>query len=255
MKDSVIAINIGNTNTQIGLVNIQELSSTYMQSFPTAKGINKIISITDRIKKDCNKNVSSSIKISSVVKSGQMDFVSGISSAFSDYTVSCVHYHKYLPIHINYKRPEALGADRIANCLFGLRKYPGENIIIVDAGTAITVDFLSLSGEFTGGFIFPGITAQFEGLHSKTSQLPHIAQIRNSDTFPPISTQAGMREGIRYCIAGGISVIVQKIAEKLADNVKIISCGGAWKVIENLISLNYTYIPDLTLIGTALFEE
>lgn len=255
MDAKLIAIDIGNTNTDLGLIDIQALTSINRYSLQSSINTESIIACIERIKTENRITGPLTIKLCSVEKSTRKNVVTAISSMSDNISISCVRYHKNLPLQINYKSPESLGADRIANSLYGLKKFPGENLIIIDTGTAVTIDLLFANGEFAGGFILPGTTAQLSSLHNNTSGLPYIECATSIGHFLPNSTQSGMISGVCYGVAGGISFIVKKLLKEFPDSSRILSCGGAWKTIENFIDFEYNFIPDLTLVGVGLFEE
>ena len=79
-----------------------------------------------------------------------------------------------LPVTIGYATPTTLGRDRIAAVAGAHALHPGRNVLVVDAGTAITYDRLTADGEFTGGNIAPGLWMRAEALRSMTSRLPYV---------------------------------------------------------------------------------
>lgn len=79
-----------------------------------------------------------------------------------------------LPIKIKYSTRRTLGSDRVAAAIGAVALFPGEALLVVDAGTAVTIDFISSDGTFSGGNIAPGMTLRFESLRSATSRLPLV---------------------------------------------------------------------------------
>ena len=79
-----------------------------------------------------------------------------------------------LPIEIGYRTPGTLGSDRIAAAVGAWNEAPGRNLLIIDAGTAITVDFVGNDGKYNGGNIAPGIKMRLRALHEYTSRLPMV---------------------------------------------------------------------------------
>jgi type III pantothenate kinase len=77
-----------------------------------------------------------------------------------------------LPFKNSYLSKETLGKDRIAAIAAASFLYPGQNVLVVDAGTAITYDIKTSQEEYPGGNISPGLMMRFEALHRFTSQLP-----------------------------------------------------------------------------------
>ncbi len=77
-----------------------------------------------------------------------------------------------LPIRVSYGSRATLGNDRVAAACGAVALYPGEGILVVDAGTAVTIDVVTPDGVFIGGNIAPGMRLRFSSLHEATSQLP-----------------------------------------------------------------------------------
>lgn len=126
---------------------------------------------------------------------------------------------------------------------------------MIDAGTAVTLDYLSKDGVFSGGFILPGVNAQLRSLHSSTSVLPLITIKKSSLAFPATSTEECMLSGVVYGLAGSISSFMKQFKNICSEEITIVTCGGDWPVIESLVDFEYKYLPDCTLVGTALFTK
>ncbi len=84
------------------------------------------------------------------------------------------------PIINRYKSPETLGLDRLAAAIGGAALFPNTPLLIIDAGTAITIDLVSSKNEYLGGNISPGIQTRFKALNLFTGKLPLISK---NDTF------------------------------------------------------------------------
>lgn len=112
-----------------------------------------------------------------------------------------------LPIRLAYDTPETLGKDRIAAVAGANYLQPRKNALIIDAGTAITFDFIDATGLYHGGNISPGMTTRFRALHEYTSKLPLLSE---SEQTPMIgkstvtAIQAGVTNGIIFEINGYI---------------------------------------------------
>lgn len=110
-----------------------------------------------------------------------------------------------LPVRIGYATPSTLGRDRVAAVVGAHFKQPGKNILVIDAGTAITYDVIEASGLYLGGNISPGMTTRFKALHYFTKKLPLVDEI---EELPLIGTdtesaiQAGVVNGIVYEMIG-----------------------------------------------------
>ena len=120
-----------------------------------------------------------------------------------------IHFtHKtIIPVKNMYGTPETLGCDRLAAAVGACTLFPNTDCMIVDCGTAITIDFVGRDGEFLGGNISPGLQTRFNALHAATGKLP-LGQV--TDKPPVIGTStdtaitAGVLQGARYEIEGYI---------------------------------------------------
>ena len=113
-----------------------------------------------------------------------------------------------LPISIGYNTPATLGADRIATATGAFSLFPGESMMVVDFGTAITIDFITAQGEFSGGNISLGMRSRFESLHAMTHNLPMIEPPYIDASFGRNTREAitsGVILGIIFEIEGYIS--------------------------------------------------
>lgn len=255
MANNIIAIDIGNTNTSVSLVDTEKVLCKKSYTFHSNNVIENILNTFKQIQAEYPTPDLFTIKICTVIRSIQQDLDRALSNnSFID-KVFFVKYHKNLPVNIRYENPDTLGTDRIANLLYSLKKYRKENVIIIDAGTAITIDILSSEKEFVGGFILPGVMTQMNSLHENTSELPLVDYDADLVTFPPNSTQSAIVSGVYYEIAGGISFIIEQLRRKYPDNKRILACGGTWKAIGNFIDFEFNFIPEMTLIGVGLYEE
>jgi type III pantothenate kinase len=157
-------------------------------------------------------------------------------------------------VSVAYTNPCTLGVDRLANCLYSQAAHPGQNRIIIDAGTATKVDFFASGNEFAGGAILPGIATQLKSLHDYTSALPLLEPSTSAIEFPGTTTESAMTTGVLYGTAGALSFLVDRYRQKYGT-VPVLATGGAWKQVESLVTFEFEYVKDMTLVGTGLFES
>lgn len=130
-----------------------------------------------------------------------------------------------IPIENGYATPQTLGLDRLAAAVAANALYPNSNVLIVDFGTAITVDFVSAEGRFLGGNISPGAATRFRALHHFTKRLPlceldeESVRLLGNSTLTAI--ESGVVNGIVYEIEGYIRDLQQRY-----NNLRIIFTGG-----------------------------
>ena len=99
-----------------------------------------------------------------------------------------------IPFTNHYKTKKTLGKDRIAAVAGGIKLQPGKNLMIVDIGTCMTVDFVDKEGNYWGGNISPGVNLRLRAMHQFTSSLPLIkaGQVSN---YLGLSTKEAIRNG------------------------------------------------------------
>lgn len=126
-----------------------------------------------------------------------------------------------------------VGADRIVNCVSAIVRYGKKNraMIIVDFGTATTINIISSSHEFIGGVIAPGIKGSLDSLVNGTAKLPRI-EIEAPKSVIAKNTVTNMQAGIVYGFAGMVEFLIKKIKKELkCEDVITIATGGFSEVI------------------------
>ena len=96
-----------------------------------------------------------------------------------------LNHQTNVPFDNKYETPTTLGVDRIALASGGIHKFPNKNVLIIDAGTCITYDFINKKGEYLGGAISPGIRIRYKALHDYTSKLPLLKTIAPKNLCEP----------------------------------------------------------------------
>jgi type III pantothenate kinase len=156
-------------------------------------------------------------------------------------------------IVIKYDNPHEVGADRIVNAVAGFHFYGGP-LIIVDFGTAITFDAISSAGEYLGGAISPGFGVALEALVERAARLPRIEPSAPSSVIGKNtvnSIQAGMFFGYKGLIKG----IVGRMKLELGDITQVVATGGQSLLFSGDEEIFDHINPDLTLIGLRLIAE
>ncbi len=127
-----------------------------------------------------------------------------------------------LRIHYNRSR---LGADRVCIAVGGRRQYPNEDIIVIDFGTAVTVNVVNAEGHFLGGTILPGIHLMLTGLHESTARLPRVLP-RGATRVIRHDTESAMQSGALSALVGGLSRIVLRTEIDTGRHHTVITTGG-----------------------------
>ncbi len=144
------------------------------------------------------------------------------------------------------------GQDRLLNALAAFDAIQ-QACVVIDAGTAVTVDFVDGEGVFHGGAIAPGARMQLRALHEHTSALPDVdlAWPDESEAFAKTTPQA-MLTGVCFGIRGIVRMLVERYAEHYGAYPQIVVTGGDAKLLFESDELIENMVPDLTLRGVAL---
>jgi type III pantothenate kinase len=153
---------------------------------------------------------------------------------------------------ILYENPKEVGADRIANAVAAYDLYGGPSIV-VDFGTATTLDAVSAKGEYLGGAIFPGIEVSMDALFGRA------AGLRKVELLPPRnvigkSTVESIQSGAVYGFTGQVDHLVRCFVEELGD-CTVVATGGLATLIAPLSSTIQHQEPWLTLYGLRIVYE
>ena len=153
---------------------------------------------------------------------------------------------------VRYENPREVGADRIVNSVAAL-ELVGPPVIAVDFGTATTFDCVSVSGEYLGGAIFPGIHVAMEALFERTSML-HRVEIARPKTVIGRTTTTSIQSGLLFGYAGMVDAMVERIRAELGP-ARVIATGGlAQRVASETRSIERVE-PFLTLEGLRILFE
>jgi len=156
-------------------------------------------------------------------------------------------------IRIRFDNPQEVGADRIVNAVAAQARYGGP-AVIVDFGTATTLDVLTAEGEYIGGVICPGPLLGAESLAARTARLPRV------DLALPMrvigrNTVDSIRSGLLFGHAAMIEGLVRRIEEELETKVKVVATGGLAHALRSVLPRLDAFDPNLTLEGLRLLWE
>lgn len=135
-----------------------------------------------------------------------------------------------IPMTIDYATPHTLGVDRIAAAIGAASLHPGKELLVVDAGTAVTYDRVTARGHFVGGNIAPGIGMRLKALHAYTVRLPLVAS-RGETMLWGNSTETAMRSGAFNGVVAEISYYRSRLPH---DSIVVISGGWGYELAQKL---------------------
>lgn len=152
-------------------------------------------------------------------------------------------------LKIKYSNPKEIGADLIAAAMGAVCLYPNQNMIIVDLGTATTLELISKKNEFIGGSILPGMKISVDALATGTAKLPSV-EIAKPQGLYGSSTSEAIQIGLFYGTAGSIKEICYVYQKNIFNGEKplIIGTGGFSKIFAEY-NLFDKIVPELVLLG------
>jgi type III pantothenate kinase len=152
-----------------------------------------------------------------------------------------------------YDTPKDVGADRIVNGIAAYEKYRSA-CIVVDFGTATTVDYISKKGEYVGGAIAPGLLISLEALVQRASKLPRIEIVKPKEIVGK-NTVHSIQAGIFYGYVGLVDGIVKRIQKENAVEAKVVATGGLAPLVASECSSISEVDEFLTLDGLRIIHE
>lgn len=160
-----------------------------------------------------------------------------------------------LPLVVRLEKPDHAGIDRLLDAVAANSlRITGSTAIIVDAGSAITVDALDAEGAFIGGAILPGLRLMAVALHEHTALLPQIEVPRKQPPFPGTSTIAAMEAGIFSAVAGGVRDLIDQYETTVGTPFQVFLTGGDGPALQAVLPEALLW-PMMTLEGIRLSAE
>lgn len=158
-------------------------------------------------------------------------------------------------LRIRYKNPAEVGADRVANAIAARHRHPGKPLIVVDCGTATTLDVITATGDYLGGAILPGIGVSAEALSSKTARLPSV-EIERPKSALGKTTAESIVSGLFHGQAGAIRELREELSHEAFGDERpvVIGTGGFSRLMEGA-GLFDEIVPELVLEGIALAQR
>ncbi|MBO4561653.1 MAG: type III pantothenate kinase [Bacteroidaceae bacterium] len=152
-----------------------------------------------------------------------------------------------VPLKNEYSTPATLGMDRMAAAVGAWSMAPGQNILVVDAGTAVTFDFVSAAGVYCGGNIAPGIGLRLSSLHEHTGQLP-VVNPKGATPLLGNDTESAMRSGAVVGIRNEISGYITELTLRYGP-LSVFLTGGDAEFFDIKGKSSTFVVPNLVLKG------
>jgi len=230
-----LIFDIGNTSTKIAVYDGDEKKTSLTTKQFNWDKMNEIFSpYTDKL----DKAIISTVR-------DLPEFIIDMVTLGIPY-VHVLSHHTSLPFKNEYETPETLGSDRIAAVAGAYYLYPGRNVLIIDAGSAVTYDYLS-GKTYKGGNISPGLSMRFKALHRFTRKLPHASTTQQINS-PGKNTLEAITAGVISGLIYEINEYIRMFEEKNIDSMVVIT-GGDSGYLKERLSYKVNYQPDLVLSG------
>ena len=157
-------------------------------------------------------------------------------------------HHTPIPLINRYRTPDTLGFDRIAAAVGAYTIYPEKNVLVIDAGTAITYDLVTGGGEYLGGNISPGMAIRFKSLNKYTNRLPLLEPSIEEPPLLGSSTKEAIQSGIINGILFELDGFIGEVS-RLHPELKVVLTGGDAKYFEGKLKSSIFVDLNLNLIG------
>jgi type III pantothenate kinase len=153
-----------------------------------------------------------------------------------------------VPVKIAYKTPKTLGMDRLAAVCGANALYQRKNVLVVNAGTCVTFDFVDNKNTYRGGSISPGLDMRYKALHTFTSRLPLIEPDMKFKKLIGANTEESIKSGVQMGIASEVEGIIRKYQSEYKD-LTIILTGGSMPWLLKSLKIKIKAEPFLVLTG------
>jgi type III pantothenate kinase len=258
MANSLLAIDVGNTNIVLGVYAGEQLQHSWRLATQRERTSDELgIWITQLF---AHRQIDTS-QVGAVV-------VASVVPPLTRMTAEMVErYFKLKPLIVDgetktgmpilYENPSEVGADRIVNGIGAYERYGRKEarpVIVVDFGTATTFDAITARGEYLGGVICPGIQISADALFQRAARLPRI-DVRKPRQVIGRTTVGSMESGLFYGYVGMVEALVQRIRAELGPTAVCVSTGGLADVISPETSAIQEVDPELTLRGLRIVWE
>jgi type III pantothenate kinase len=245
----LLLFDIGNTNTHVGLANGRRVVK--QTNIPTAGWFNG--TAVKLVRKFSGHATLDGVALCSVVPHAT-PLVHQTARALWKLNVFELTPKTLRGMGIDYPKPDTIGPDRLANAIAARHRF-GAPVVVLDFGTAVTLDVVNRAGNYAGGVIAPGLAAMTDYLHEKTALLPRI-KIREIKTSIGKSTEEAMLVGAVHGYRGLVRELIGELRRELkVKRLPVVATGGYAKLMASKLPEISAVEPNLTLEGLRLTWE
>ena len=248
-----LAVDIGNTSIAFAVMRGHRILVRY--EVPTAQQQRKLLA---QLKSVCRKirhrfpSLDQTV-ICSVVPTALIQLKKAVAAELK-IAVCIVGRDIKVPIVNRYRNPNQVGQDRLV-CAYAAQRLYGRPLIIIDLGTAITVDVVSVGGEYLGGIIVPGIRLSADTLFQKAALLP-LVRIQPAGALIGRDTKESILSGLFHGYGAMLKGLIAQIKSEIKGTPKVIVTGGYTEIMKRFISGSINAVDtDLVFKGIAYSAE
>lgn len=250
---NIIAVDIGNTNIDIGL--FLEDEEQFVKSIPgesRAKLTNCLKSAWQKIpivgsSKEDKRN---GVIVVSSVKPAWTKIIREIAEANFDEEIYIIGKDIPLPMQLRVDEPDKIGTDRVVSAAAAYA-IAEDAVVIADFGTAVTIDMVDQNGIFLGGVICPGFEISAKALKQNTAQLPNI-KVSKPETPYGKNTADAINCGLYYSVVGALQEVIRRYAENIGKWPQTVITGAAAKTIKDDCGFIDSFVPNMVVKGIVL---
>ena len=251
----LLAVNVGNTNTVLGVFRGAELEHQWRTSTETERTADELAVLFGGLLEQADLSFSNQITgvvISSVVPTSTGALRDMVERYFN-FPPVIVEPGTKTGMPILTDNPRELGADRVVNALAAFNRYGGP-CIVIDFGTATTYDALSEKGEFLGGAIAPGLQTKNASLSRETARLPQV-ELQAPRTAIGKNTVDAIQSALIFGTAAEADGMIERMRKEFGGDATVVATGGLAPLIIPHCQFVDEHDPWLTLEGLRLVFE
>jgi type III pantothenate kinase len=247
----LLAIDVGNTNTVLGMFDGDDLVSSWRIKTDARTTADEMALTYRGLLADSHPITS--IALCSTVPAVLREMRLMLSTYFRDIPTVIVEPGTKTGVPVLTDNPKEVGADRIVNTIAAHHLFGGP-CIVVDFGTSTNLDVVSAKGEFLGGALAPGIEISLDALAARAAQLRKVELVRPRSPIGKNTVEA-LQSGALYGFAGQVDGLVDRITAELGEVTAVVATGGLAPIVVPESRRITHHEPELTLIGLRLVYE
>ena len=248
---TLLAIDVGNTNTVLGLFEGDRLARSWRIKTDARSTADEMALVFRGLLQD--EPEVTGIALCSTVPAALREMRQMLAEYHGDVPTVIVEPGTKTGVPVLTDNPKEVGTDRIVNTIAAYQLYGGPSIV-VDFGTSTNLDVVSAKGEFLGGALAPGIEISIDALAQRAAQLRKVELVRPRSVIGKNTVEA-LQSGTLYGFAGQVDGLVRRISDELGGVTAVIATGGLAPIVVPESETITHHDPDLTLVGLRLVFE